>query len=82
MKLQLLIYLLCFVAVASVSLRAEPTGPLFGGTVDGVFKAAFTVELTPDSAKISGISTPLCETPNCQKRPNADIQAIAAAVQP
>ena len=80
MKLQLLIYLLCFVAVASVSLRAESTGPLFGGTVNSACAAALTVQLSPDSAKISGISTPLCDAPNCQKRPNADIRAIAAAV--
>ena len=82
MKLQLLIYLLCFIAVASVSLRAEPNGPLFGGTANGIVEVAITNPSMPDLAKSSSKNTPFCKKPDCQNLPNAAIQTSAKAVKP
>lgn len=82
MKIQLLIYLLCFVAVASVSLRAETDSPLFGGTADGVFEVVITDQPMPDLKKISKKATQFCEKPNCPKLQNTSIQASAISVQP
>ena len=69
-------------AVASVSLRAEPNGPLFGGTANDVFEVAITDRPNPDLAKISGINTAFCKKPDCQNIPNAAIQASTTVEKP
>lgn len=84
MKMQLIIYLLCFVAVASVALRAEPNGkgPLFGGTAGDVFEVTITDQPMSELIKIKGATTQLCEKRDCPSQPNAAIQAATASVQP
>ena len=80
MKMQLIIYLLCFVAVASVALRAETPGPLFGGTAYGIFEVVTTDQSIPDLTEVSDTGTQVCEKPRCPNLPNTTIQASATAV--
>ena len=84
MKMQLFIYLLCFVAVASVSLRAEPNenGPLFGGTVDGEFQITTTDQPIFERMRITNAAEQLCSTPRCPQLPNTAIQASATVERP
>ena len=84
MKMQLIVYLLCFVAVASVALRAEPNeyGPLFGGTVDGEFQVTITDRPMFEPTHIANADELACRTPHCPKLPNTAIQASATVEKP
>ncbi len=75
-------YLLCFVAVASVALRAEPGSPLFGGTANGVFDISLKNQSLPNLTEVSTTRAQVCNQHDCQNVPNAAIHTAANAVQP
>ena len=83
MKLQLVMYVLCFLAVASIGLRAETVGPLFGGTADGVFEIQTTDQpMVGSITMVSDAQATMCEKPLCPKSPAPAIAAAAKATQP
>ena len=83
MKLQLFLYVLCFLAVATIGLRAETAAPLFGGTVDGVFEIKITDQpIVGSITMVSSVETVECKRPNCPKMPTSAIHSAAHAEQP
>ena len=83
MKLQLFMYVLCFLAVASIGLRAETVGPLFGGTADGVFEVQTTDQpMVGSITMVNETQTTMCEKLHCLNSPAPAIPAAAKATQP
>ena len=83
MKLQLFLYVLCFLAVAAIGLRAETAAPVFGGTVGGTFEINITDQpIVGSITMVSSVQTVECQRPNCPKMPTPAIHSTASAEQP
>ena len=83
MKLQLFLYVLCFLAVAAIGLRAETAAPVFGGTLDGTFEINFNDQpIVGSITMVSSAQAVECKRPTCPKMPIPAIHAMASAEQP